>query len=66
MVLKPLGEWAKEHGISPVTARKKAQRGTLSAFKIGRNYVIDENVPNVDKRIKSGKYIKKSIDKSKP
>lgn len=52
-----LSEWAKRHNISLSTAREKASKGTLPAEKIGRNWVIDEDVPNIDHRIKSGKYI---------
>ena len=45
-----LPEWAKLVGIDPATARQKALRGTIPAFKIGRNWVIDKNTPNTDKR----------------
>lgn len=48
-----LGEWAKKNGITPDTARQKALRGKYeTARKIGRNWVIDENEPNIDNRKK--------------
>jgi hypothetical protein len=57
-MLISIKEWAIKNGINPDTARQKILRGNLpEAQKIGRNWVIDEDVPNQDKRIKSGKYI---------
>ena len=57
-MLISLTEYAKKNGKSPVTARKKAQRGLFkTAKKIGRNWVIEENEPWVDNRIESGKYV---------
>lgn len=53
----PLIEWARRNGISPSTARQKAQRGTIPAVKHGRDWFIDEDAPNTDARVKSGKYI---------
>lgn len=51
MALISLAEWAAREGISPVTARKKAQKGLLiTAQKIGRNWVIDEREKNEDYR----------------
>lgn len=55
--LVSLAEWAKEHDISPDNARQRALRGTLPAFKLGRNWFIERTVPKTDSRIKSGKYI---------
>ena len=53
-----LSEYAKQHGIAPVTARQKAQRGGYqTAEKIGRDWFIDPEEPHNDNRIKSGKYI---------
>lgn len=48
-----LGEWAKSKGISPDTARQNALRGKYdTAKKIGRNWVIEKNEPNIDHRKK--------------
>lgn len=59
-MLIPLKEWAERHGVAPVSARQKAARGNLpTAIKMGRDWFIEENVPNTDNRIKTGKYIKK-------
>lgn len=59
-MLISLGEYAKRHGRNPVTARARAQSGKFkTAQKIGRNWVIDEDEPWNDLRIKSGKYIKR-------
>ena len=56
-MLIPLTQYAEEHGIAPVTARQRAQRGAFeSAIKIGRDWLIDSDEPLVDRRIKSGKY----------
>jgi hypothetical protein len=54
-------EYAKRHGKSPVSARQMAERGRFkTAQKIARNWIIDENEPYPDARVKSGKYIKKN------
>jgi hypothetical protein len=53
-----LAEYAAKHGKSHVTVRQMAQRnGFKTAQKIARNWIIDENEPYPDARIKSGKYI---------
>lgn len=53
-----LVEYAELHGIFPATARQNAKNGKYkTARKIGRNWVIDKNEPNVDRRITSGKYV---------
>lgn len=56
-MLISLVEWAKKNGITDSAARQKAISGTIPAQKIGRNWVIDDSIPNTDNRIKSGKYI---------
>lgn len=59
-MLISLTDWAKKHNISNSAARRKATDGILkSAVKIGRIWLIDSDEPNIDNRIKSGKYIKK-------
>ena len=53
-----LSEYAALHGKSPVSVRQMAQRGSFkTAVKIARNWIIDENEPYPDGRIKTGKYI---------
>lgn len=48
-----LVEWAKKNGISDATARQKASKGLLpTAKKIGRNWVICGDAPNIDNRKK--------------
>lgn len=67
-MLIPLSEWAENHGVAHVSARQKAARGGLpGAIKIGRNWVIEEDAPNPDARVKSGKYVgqRKSKENSK-
>lgn len=57
----PLNLWAHKNRISPDTATQKARRGKLkTAELIGRQWFIDPNEPNIDNRIKSGKYIKQN------
>lgn len=56
MTLISLKEYAKRKGVDQRTARDKARRGTLPAVKIGRDWLIDEDAPYIDHRVKSGKY----------
>lgn len=54
-----ISEYAKKYNKSPVTIRQSCQRGRFkTAKKVGRDWLIDENEPFVDKRIKTGKYKK--------
>ncbi|MFP3154191.1 hypothetical protein LQZ18_07125 [Lachnospiraceae bacterium ZAX-1] len=56
-MLISISEYAKRHGKSHVSAQQMAQRGGFkTAQKIARNWVIDENEPYPDARVKSGKY----------
>ena len=58
MALITLKEYAERLGKNPVIVYQKARYGTLkTAFKLGRDWVIDEDEPYEDKRIKSGKYV---------
>lgn len=53
-----LAEYATNHGKSPVSARQMAARGGFqTAVKIARNWIIDENEPYPDARLKTGKYV---------
>lgn len=58
MGLISLVEYAERHGKQPITVRQKAKRGGFrTAQKIGRNWIIDEDEPYEDQRVKSGEYI---------
>jgi len=53
-----LKEYAERHGKDPVVVRQKAIRGTFqTATKFGCQWVIDEDEPYIDHRVKSGRYI---------
>jgi hypothetical protein len=53
-----LAEYADMHGKARTTVRQMAQRGGFkTAKKIARNWIIDENEPYPDARLKTGKYI---------
>ena len=55
-MLIPLKQWAERVGINPASARQKVIRGKLPAVKMRRDWVIEEDTPNTDGRIKSGKF----------
>ena len=57
MAMIPLKQWAERVGINPASARQKAARGNLPAVKMGRDWFIEETTPNIDNRIKDGKFI---------
>ena len=58
MALITLKEYAERLGKNPLVVYQKARYGTLkTARKLGRDWVIDEDEPYEDKRIKSGKYV---------
>ncbi len=62
MALISIKEYAERNGLQHDNVRHKCQRGSYSsARKIGRDWLIDENEPDADRRVKSGKY-KKSSD----
>ena len=51
-------EYAKRVGLSPTSVRHKCERGGFkTARKIGRDWLIDENEQNVDRRVKNGNYV---------
>lgn len=53
-----LTDYARIHGRDPAAARQKALRGGFhTAVKIGRDWLIDEDEPYADRRLKSGKYV---------
>ena len=56
-MLISLSEYARKNSRSPATARQMALRGGFkTAQKIGRDWVIDDQEPYPDGRIKTGKY----------
>lgn len=57
MALITLKEYAERHGRDPVVVRQKAIRGGFkTAHHLGRDWVIDEDEPYVDDRVRNGKY----------
>lgn len=65
-MLISLAQYAEKNGKNPANARQMALRGSFySARKIGRNWVIEEDEPWPDRRIKNGQYIG-SRGKNKP
>lgn len=57
MAMITLKEYAIRHERNPVVMRQKAQRGGFkTAVKFGRDWIIDEDEPLVDNRVKSGKF----------
>lgn len=52
-----LPEYADKHGVSRITVWQRVKRGSYaSAQKLGRDWLIDEDEPHIDHRIKSGAY----------
>lgn len=57
-MLISLVEYAERNGKNPANARQMAARGSFqTARKIGRNWVIEDNEPWPDRRVKTGEYI---------
>lgn len=56
-MLISLYEYAKSKRKKPATARQMALRGGFNtARKIGRDWLIDDQEPYPDRRVKTGKY----------
>ena len=56
--LIPLREYAEKVDRDPATIRQKILRGKLpEAVKLGRDWLIPEDTPYEDQRIKSGEYL---------
>ena len=56
-MLISLTAYAAKHGKSAATARQMALRGGFkTAQKIGRDWLIDDQEPYPDRRVKTGKY----------
>ena len=50
-----LKEWAEKHGITPDTARQRANRGAFqTAKKIGNLWIISKDEKLIDHRRKEG------------
>lgn len=50
-------EYAARNGLSHDNVRHKCQRGSYkTAQKIGRDWLIDESEPDIDRRVKTGTY----------
>ena len=57
----PISEWARRHGITPASARQKAQRGGFkTAEKVGNAWLIDEDEPRVS--LPRGRPFKSGLD----
>ncbi|MGL4548323.1 hypothetical protein [Eubacterium aggregans] len=66
MALISIQEYAKRNRKAQTTVRQKAAAGGFeTAQKIGRNWVIEEDEPYTDNRVKSGKY-RDARKKTKP
>ena len=51
-------EYAHRLGKNPAVVRQKALRGGFNtACKVGRDWLIDEDEPYKDNRVRTGKYI---------
>lgn len=56
-MLIPLADYARKNGRDPATSRQMALRGGFkTAQKIGRDWLIDDQEPYPDRRVKTGKY----------
>ena len=63
MALITIKEYAERNGLQHDNVRHKCQRGSYrTAQKIGRDWLIDENEPDRDRRITTGKYRKEVMD----
>ena len=59
MGLITIKEFADRNGLQHDNVRHKCQRGSYrTAVKIGRDWLIDEDEKNVDRRVKTGRYVR--------
>lgn len=66
MALISIKEYAERNGMQHDNVRHKCQRGSYkTAQKIGRDWLIDENEPDLDRRVKSGAYVGKVRNRAK-
>ena len=60
MALITIKEYAERNGLLHDNVRHKCQRGSYkTAQKIGRDWLIDENEPDQDRRVRTGAYVGK-------
>ena len=58
MALITIKEYAERNGLQHDNVRHKCQRGSYrTAQKIGRDWLIDEEEKDIDRRVKAGDYI---------
>lgn len=59
MGLITIKEFAERNGLNHDNIRHKCQRGSYrTAIKIGRDWLIDENEKDVDRRVRTGCYVR--------
>ena len=57
MALISIKEYAERNGLNHGNVRHKCQRGSYkTAQRIGRDWLIEESEPDVDRRVKSGAF----------
>ena len=69
MGLITIKEYADRNGLTHDNVRHKCQRGAYkSAVKMGRDWLISEDEPDIDHRIKTGAYVggRKHAGQQKP
>jgi len=58
VALITIKEYAEKNGLQHDNVRHKCQRGSYkTAQKIGRDWLIDENEKDADRRVKNGNYV---------
>lgn len=56
-MLVTIKQYAERNGLNSENVRHKCQRGSYrTAQKLGRDWLIDDQEPDVDRRVKSGTY----------
>lgn len=56
-MLITIKQYAEQNGLNHSNVRHKCQRGSYkTAQKIGRDWLIDENEPDTDRRVKTGQF----------
>jgi hypothetical protein len=55
-MLITIKQYAELHQVDPSTIRHRIQRGSTKAQKVGRDWLIEEEEPYDDKRMRTGKY----------
>lgn len=66
MALITIKEYAAQNGLQHDNVKHKCQRGSYrTAVKIGRDWLIDSEEKDIDRRIKAGDYIGSRKTKAK-